>query len=218
MIIRILLACSLVAATVVAASPVAADGPAVTDPFDHLTCFKIRDESRFKAIVDLDVLAAGLDLAPGCRVGGRGRLYCSPTRKSVTSLRYRSESTLSPIEMPGHDRSEHRICYRIKCLDDSLATALEVQDQFGRRRVGEFKAKLLCTNARVASDGSTTTSTTVPKNTTTTTLETQDPCALVDCADGFYCRPTCDDPRRAECVPFSEEGDSCGGFVPHCLV
>lgn len=39
-----------------------------------------------------------------------------------------------------------------------------------------------------------------------------------DCAEGTWCRPTCDQDNVNECVPYVTEGESCGGFTPFCFL
>ena len=206
-------------AALVFATPSFAVDPQPTVPFayDHLTCFRIQDDSRFQAVVELNALHSEFQLDGTCRVKGKSRLYCSPAQKSVLRLKYGEAAAkkMDPVDMEGRHQSEDRICYKVKCPRQPILDGFEIEDQFGRRKARDFEVRLMCTNAHLVRSETTTTTVTVP-STTTTTLRPPDPCAVVDCAEGHFCRPLCDNPREAECVPFGSEGDRCGGFVPRC--
>ncbi len=181
-------------------------------PYDHLACYKVAEHKNFAARVLLDSAIADLEIPPLCKVMGRSLAFCAPVRKRVLRLNYHDDAAMQPYDMPGDHQREARICYRLKCPVEKFEGPLTVKDQFGRHTLHGFELKRLCTNARVIPDVSTTTTTT-----TTTTVPIH-PCALVDCAPGHHCRPICDEPREAECVPFVPEDGICGGFVPPCRV
>jgi hypothetical protein len=203
----------------ICATPLRAETTVEPDPgpvgarSDHIACFKVHDELHFKARVRLEFLHERFGLPSSCKVVGRSRALCRPVSKEVLRLRYLDGSDMAPIDMPGDDQREARVCYRVRCRTEPFFGPLRVEDQFGRRHLRELRIKRLCTNARFVNDDTTTT--TLP--TTTTTLPGSDPCALVDCADGYFCRPSCADLNAAECVAFAAEGEICGGFVPRCM-
>jgi hypothetical protein len=133
-------------------------------PFDHYKCYKMRDSAKFQARVDLNAFQTQFNVDPLCEVNGRGKLFCVPVQKTVLALSYPSGSTLSPISMPGQDLLEDRICYRVKCPSPAASIQPEeVQDQFGKRKIGKFKVSYLCTNAIKTSSITTTTTTTLPE-------------------------------------------------------
>jgi len=145
-----------------------ASAQAADPPFDHYTCWRVRDPAKLAATVDLDTLRAGLEVEPGCVIRGRAELYCTPSRKAVVAL----TSSLAPIEMPGQDLQDDRVCYKLKCPKGAAIPPQDVEDQFGRRTVERFSVRMLCTNARVAAA---VTSTTTTSSTTSTTLAPGDP-------------------------------------------
>lgn len=214
---RILLAAALLVAGAVLASPdgASATHPLPHEPYDHLACYKVQEFDQFRARVALDAGLSQLDIPPTCKVVGRSLAYCAPVRKHVLRLRYQDGAGgidgMEPIDMPGDHQREGRLCYRVKCPVEPFTGPLLVEDQFGRHAIRDFQLKRLCTNARVIDSPN-------PTTTTTTTTMPQDPCALVDCLSGHHCRPTCDDPSVAECVPFVPEDGVCGGFVPPCML
>jgi hypothetical protein len=195
--------CVLAAAFAIHAPEVRAQQP---DPFDHYKCYKIRDELRFKARVDLEAFQQQFNVDPRCKVAGKGRLFCVPVQKEVLELSYGDGVAPEPIVMPGQDLREDRVCYRIKCpltIDVLPAARTEVvQDQFGRRKIGGFKAHLLCTNAiKPTSVTTTTTTTTVPGQC--------GPCVSNDdCPGGTVCNASQVCLSWCECPPC----DVCAGF------
>jgi Cys-rich repeat protein len=206
---RILLATAGLFVTLASTVQVSATETPSDAPYDHLACYKVREANQFHARVQLDSSLAELEIPPTCKLVGRSLAYCTPVRKSVEKLRYREGVAMAPYLMPGLSQPEGRICYRVRCKVEPFEGPLSVQDQFGRHALRGFALKRLCTNARLISDVTTTT-------TTTTTTVPQDPCALVDCAQGHYCRPECENLNAAECVPFVPEGGICDGFVEPC--
>lgn len=139
----------------------AGESPAQT--YDHLQCFKVRDEKTFStADVDLDALLAQFGLQ-SCTIKGRAKKICIPADKTVTAIEDGSVITATSEEL-----GALRLCYKLKCPVPT-APALTVSDQFGSRSVDSFKAVELCTPANAGppptvttTSTSTTTSTTLP--------------------------------------------------------
>ncbi len=133
---------------------------AFAQSFDHLKCFKIRDERTFSgASVDLDALPAEFGLQ-SCTVKGRAKEFCVPADKTVTAI---EGGTV--IGVDGEELALNRLCYQLKCPNLDVPPQL-VSDQFGSRTVSSFKTVKLCTPAVLGAPPTTTTTT----STTTTTL------------------------------------------------
>lgn len=114
---------------------------AYAQPFDHLKCFKMRDQATFSvASVDLDALAAEYGLE-SCTVRGRAREVCVPVNKAVTAI---EDGSLISVE--GEELTLNRLCYKLNCPDDEQPP-LVMSDQFGTRTVTGGKAVKLCTPA-----------------------------------------------------------------------
>jgi hypothetical protein len=128
--------------------------------YDHLECFKIRDESTFRgAGVDLGAELAAFGLQ-SCTIKGRAKKICIPVSKAVTSI-----EDGSVIPDTSEELSLLRICYKLRC-PASVAPSMLVSDQFGSRNVDSFKAVELCTPAVAGPPPTptTTTSTTLPED------------------------------------------------------
>jgi hypothetical protein len=134
---------------------------ASAQPFDHQKCYKIKDSAKFSASVDLFAFQTQFNVDPTCRVKGKAQIFCVPVEKTVNDLIYPAGSDMGPIVMPGQDLTDDRLCYRIKCPAHAAIAPEEVQDQFGKRVIGKFKAYWLCTNA--VKTNFTTTTTTLPQ-------------------------------------------------------
>jgi len=125
---------SIAAAACAAGSSYAAD-------YDHLKCYKIKDQKTFKsAAADLDALQARFGLE-NCRIKPAAKLMCVPATKTVTEL---VDGTPEPVA--GVTQSDSRLCYKIKCPKSEIEP-LVMTDQFGTREVRGFKAVRLCTPA-----------------------------------------------------------------------
>jgi hypothetical protein len=206
-------------------------GPAQAQPFDHYKCYKTRDTAAFKALVDLNAFQTQFNVDPMCTVVGRGKLFCVPVQKTVLKLAYPAGSTLSPVNMPGQDLADDRICYKVKCPINGTILPEEVQDQFGRRDLLKFKVQYLCTNAIKTHFGTTTTTTisttttSMPNGTTTTTMQT----GLCKGAVAPMCNGLCPNPtdvckqisgtNSCDCFPptpcsFDPTTQMCGGDCP----
>jgi len=177
--------------------------------YDHLACYKIQEDLNFSALVKLQSKLEQLDVPSKCKVMGRSVSYCVPVRQQVERLRYRDGETATPAEISGADQGDGQLCYRMKCKADPIAGPLRFEDRFGQHALRNLSVVALCTSARLLPNTTTTT-------TTSTTIPYVDPCATVECESDRYCRPECDDTTLASCVPYKDEGDACGGFVPPC--
>lgn len=122
-------------------TPVAADA----QPYDHQTCFKVKDAQKFSALVDLAIATTKFEPPSECKVIGKAKYYCTPTQKTVNEfLVDGAPGTLLPVE--GYTPVSDRVCYKVKCAKAVIAPEL-ISDQFGSRDLSKFKAQLLCTPA-----------------------------------------------------------------------
>ncbi len=175
---------------------------------DHLKCYKIKDATKFIATARLSALQSEFGVED-CQLKGKARLLCAPVNKVVTSFDDRSKGQFGQLSFAGPELSLDRICYKLKC-PVTVIDPLEVTDQFGTRKVGKFKAVLLCTPAQKGALPTTTTSS------TTTTTAVADLCAGVICSasdpchDIGICNPLtglCSDPTKPD-------GTSCDDGNP----
>jgi hypothetical protein len=127
--------------TLVAGSATASNGV-----YDHLKCYKIKDEVRLAGVVDMD--GVGISSETGCKIS-KAKLFCVASDKIVQSAE--DKATGNPIALlpfSGALLPEGRICYKVSCptpvtpLSDELVT-----DQFGSRTLTKFKVAMLCTPA-----------------------------------------------------------------------
>jgi len=125
----------------VALSPTAAQAQL----FDHLKCFKVKDEAKFNADATLEALQAeyGID---SCKIKGKAKLYCVPTDKQLDSFEDKSKTGIPQVSVDGPEYTFDRVCYKVKCDDTPPASEL-VTDQFGSRTVSKLKTQMLCTPA-----------------------------------------------------------------------
>jgi len=144
--------------------------------FDHLKCYKVKDQANFKADATLVALQAELG-DESCAVKGKGKFFCGPVDKTaVENFEDKSKDGLGQVTLDGVGLSFDRICYKIKCASAGPSSLL-VTDQFGTRTLEKFKAQLLCTPAVKG----------LPPTTTTTTTTTTLPICTADeklCPDG----------------------------------
>lgn len=170
--------------------------PCEAQTFDHLKCYKIKDQRQFKsadvALQALQVQFGGLE---NCTIKGKAREFCVPADKNVTQIDGGSLQTVD-----GTDLSFDRLCYKLKCPKQTIAPE-QVSDQFGTRTVEKFKVSVLCTPA-IKGPAPTT---------TTTTLPPLDPCV------GGSGWPTC----SGDCSAFgasylceARPGQTCGCVLP----
>ena len=134
------------------------DTTARAQHYDHLHCYRVKDEANFAATVTLDALLAQFGSAE-CQVKGRGKLYCVAVDKTVDSFTDKSKTGIPPTGYVGEETSDGRLCYKVKCPAVELPSQ-QVSDQFGTRQVSKLKSQLLCTPAVAG----------VPPPPTTTTL------------------------------------------------
>jgi len=186
---------------------------AAAQPFDHLTCYKVKDPQKFKGIVTLDALQDQFDLPASCKIKGKAKLFCVPTAKTVDEFIVGKQPGQLQ-QVPGPEAIPDRICYKVKCSAPQVTSEL-VSDQFGTRQLAGFKPFLLCTPAVKGLPPTSTTTTTVA--TTSTTLSSSCTTAA-DCDDGDACTidtcvgGTCNHaPDPACCTASSEcnDGNLC---------
>jgi hypothetical protein len=113
--------------------------------FDHLKCYKVKDEAKFTVDVNLEALQAEFGMEQ-CAVKGKGKLFCVPTDKTPSNFVDKSKEGIPPVPFAGQQQTEDRICYKMKCPKVEI-DPLQVTDQFGTRNLAKFKPSLLCTPA-----------------------------------------------------------------------
>jgi hypothetical protein len=133
-------ACLFAAATIGLMS-LAIATTAAAQAYDHLKCFKIRDESTFSsANVDLEPLPAEFGVS-SCTIKSRAKEFCVPAGNDVTML---SDGSLQSVE--SEELALNRLCYKLKCPDADV-DPIVVSDQFGTRTISGYKSVKLCTPA-----------------------------------------------------------------------
>lgn len=151
--------------------------PAPAQTFDHLYCFKARDEKVFKsAAVDLDPSLAAF-AATGCTIKAKAKEVCLPATASVTAV---EDGTHLPIAGPA--LTFERLCYKLKCPKFEPAPET-FSDAFGTRELSRFRATKICLPAV---GGAISTTTTTTSSTTTTTVDA----GLSDDFDGVALDPS----------------------------
>lgn len=121
----------------------------VVDPseLDHLKCYRINDSLRpTRYLADL---RNQFGLEPGCVVMTPARVLCVETEKTIIS------SPAPPGGGPSGDPAGHFLCYFVTCKENEAPSTVNIEDQFGRRRVTVDKARLLCApaNKLICGDG-----------------------------------------------------------------
>jgi hypothetical protein len=130
-------------------------------PYDHLTCYKVKDAKSFSsADVSVQALQAQFGVL-GCRLKAKAKLVCAPADVDVLAVDGGNHSSF-----PSDELAFDRICYRVKCTGSPPAS-LQMSDGFGKRELTGFKVATLCTPAVIGP----------PPTTTTTTLPPLPPCA-----------------------------------------
>src|SRR5574341_512294 len=86
---------------------VIAASPASAQPYDHLQCYRVRDELKAKVIADLEGSQFGL--ASGCKVRVKAMLFCAPVQKTVTEL----IGLPPPLDLQAQELENDRICYKV---------------------------------------------------------------------------------------------------------
>ena len=131
-------------------------GIAEAQPYEHLTCYKVKDSKTF-ASADASFLALQAEFGSvGCEVKPKAREFCVPVDANVGLVEDGSYSVF-----PAEDLAFDRLCYRVKC-DATPPTSLEVGDGFGTRTVEKLKISTVCTPAVIGPTPTTTTTTLPP--------------------------------------------------------
>ncbi len=139
--------CALLIAIAVSAAPAvdAADAVPAEALRDHLKCYRIDDSLR--PVHYLADLRNQFGIEPGCRIQMPARLLCVETSKHI----------LPPPAPPGGGPitggAGDFLCYAIRCPLTDAPAAIEVEDQFGRRRVAIDQERLLCAPADLSMCG-----------------------------------------------------------------
>lgn len=126
---------------------------------DHLKCYKIKDAANFVADADLEALESQFG-DEACQIKGKGKLFCTPVDKTLTSFTDKTGST-PPTGYVGDALTDSKICYKVKCPKVDIAPEV-VSDQFGMRSLEKFKTQLLCAPAVLGAPPTTTTTTLPP--------------------------------------------------------
>ena len=147
--------------TAIAACSLVYASAARAQTYDHLKCFKIKDQKTFKkAQASLWALQGQFGAFQNCVIKGKAKEFCVPVDKNVTFIEGGATQTVD-----GEDLLFDRLCYKLKCDKLDIAPE-EVSDQFGTRDIEKFKISTICTPAVKGP----------PPTTTTTTLPPLDPC------------------------------------------
>jgi len=112
---------------------------------DHLTCYKMKDDLKVNALVNLRAELQPEFNQANCRVV-KPTKFCVPTTKIVLS-------TENPgPEIVGQPLRDDYICYLLKCEQGFFPPipAKLVADQFGRHRQGKYQPVEVCVPARKA--------------------------------------------------------------------
>jgi hypothetical protein len=132
-------------------STVVPAGVAVAQQDDHLTCYKIKDSTKFTAEADFSSLNQDppFPLEPGCKIKGKAKQFCVPADKdNVQNSTAPGPDPNYAVETAGQTLTNDFICYKVKCPKPSAPIAdTEVTDQFDTRTLSKFKVKTICTPA-----------------------------------------------------------------------
>jgi len=122
-------------------------GPAAAQTYDHMQCFKIKDEA--KILTTSAVTSLLTEFTPShCSVVGRGKLFCVPADHEVTEFEDKTNLGLVQILLPGEELQNARVCYRLRCSEPPGPNApLLISDPFGIRLASRFKHNMLCAPA-----------------------------------------------------------------------
>ncbi|MBI3249872.1 MAG: hypothetical protein HYZ50_25535 [Deltaproteobacteria bacterium] len=107
------------------------------DP-DHLKCYEARDENPLQEL-HLD-LHNQFGLEHECRIRTRTALYCTPTSKFVLE----DGAAANGDDPRGNALQTPFLCYKVRCPLNPVR-GLEVDDQFGHRRIKIRNAQMVCT-------------------------------------------------------------------------
>jgi hypothetical protein len=111
---------------------------------DHLACYKVKDPTKIKAMVNLAEPQIGA--ANGCTVSGAA-LFCVAASKTVVRATS-NNAPLTPLPYAGPPAETDRLCYKLKCpRPPTPVPGQEATDQFGTRTLTNFTAAMLCTPA-----------------------------------------------------------------------
>ncbi len=112
--------------------------PGALAPFDHLQCFNVRDRSRSRVTMDLDVLGPA-DLPPEsrCRLHPFARQYCTPASSTTQSF----GAPLLPIA--GAEVAGDYLCYWLRCRKNRIPD-FETTNRFGTTTFQRFRARKVC--------------------------------------------------------------------------
>ncbi|MEB2285301.1 MAG: hypothetical protein OZ922_11545 [Myxococcales bacterium] len=110
---------------------------------DHLVCYKMKDDLKIRAQVDLKAELQPEFSQAGCVVV-KPTKFCVPTTKSLL------QPVSTGLDIVGQPLRNDFICYQLKCPRDGFPAipAKLVGDQFGRHRQGKYQAVELCVPAR----------------------------------------------------------------------
>ncbi|TFH25602.1 MAG: hypothetical protein E4H03_00280 [Myxococcales bacterium] len=125
---------------------------------DHLSCYKIKDSTKFSALADLSTLVQDPPFPPaaGCKIAGKAKQFCVPVDKN--NVQESDAPGPDPnyfIETAGQTLTNDFICYKVKCPKLTAPISdTEVTDQFDTRVLTKFKSSTICTPAVKTCGGS----------------------------------------------------------------
>jgi hypothetical protein len=129
--------------------------PVRGQPFDHLTCYKVRDPAaRALYVADLTPRDGALPVESGCSIRVPAKLLCVDVRKTNVSP--------PPPGAPAGAEAQKYLCYKVRC--EKGERVVSSTDQFGARDVVVRTARLVCApvQATTVTSSSTTTTSTLP--------------------------------------------------------
>ncbi len=114
-----------------------AQAQVIPGDLDHLKCYEARDENPLSE-KHLNLFNK-YGVEQGCRIRTRTPLYCTPTSKFVLE-----DPDSNGDDLRGDELKTDFLCYKMRCPTNPVRV-LEVDDQFGHRRIKIKDAKMICT-------------------------------------------------------------------------
>lgn len=115
-----------------------AQAQVIPGDLDHLKCYEARDENPLSEL-HLNLFNK-FGVEQGCHVRTKTPLYCTPTSKFVLE----DGAAANGDDPRGDALKTDFLCYKMRCPKNPVRV-LEVDDQFGHRRIKIKDAKMICT-------------------------------------------------------------------------
>jgi len=121
----------------------------VAPVYDHLRCYKARDNVKAMALADLITNEEQRALLPsekGCYIVVNSQEFCVPVSKQRQPL----ASKDAPYgDFVGFPLKNDFLCYKVRCSETQgqLPASVKVVDQFGEHTMSGFKTATVCTPA-----------------------------------------------------------------------